>query len=88
MKIIDGKAVAEEMKNSMKQEVLEYQKSTGRVPHLAAILVGNNPASKAYVGNKVRSCDQRGGTNMPGCPLAAVRICASGCTLPICRSRS
>lgn len=60
MKIIDGKAVAEEMKNSMKQEVLEYQKSTGRVPHLAAILVGNNPASKAYVGNKVRSCNQVG----------------------------
>ena len=60
MKIIDGKAVAEELKNSMKQEVLEYQKSSGRVPHLAAILVGDNPASKAYVGNKVRSCDQVG----------------------------
>jgi methylenetetrahydrofolate dehydrogenase (NADP+)/methenyltetrahydrofolate cyclohydrolase len=60
MKIIDGKAVAEELKNSMKQDVLEYQKRTGRVPHLAAILVGNNPASKAYVGNKVKSCDQVG----------------------------
>lgn len=60
MKIIDGKAVAEELKNSIKQEVLEYQKSSGRVPHLAAILVGDNPASKAYVGNKVRSCDQVG----------------------------
>lgn len=60
MKIIDGKAVAEELKNSMKQDVLEYRKQTGRVPHLAAILVGNNPASKAYVGNKVKSCDQVG----------------------------
>lgn len=60
MRIIDGKAVAEELKNSMKQEVLEYQKKTGRVPHLAAILVGDNPASIAYVGNKVRSCEQVG----------------------------
>jgi methylenetetrahydrofolate dehydrogenase (NADP+)/methenyltetrahydrofolate cyclohydrolase len=60
MKVIDGKAVAEEMKNSMKQDVLEYQRSSGRVPHLAAILVGDNPASKAYVANKVKSCDQVG----------------------------
>lgn len=60
MKIIDGKAVAEELKNAMKQDVLEYKKNTGRVPHLAAILVGDNPASKAYVGNKVKSCDQVG----------------------------
>jgi methylenetetrahydrofolate dehydrogenase (NADP+)/methenyltetrahydrofolate cyclohydrolase len=60
MKIIDGKAVAEELKNAMKQDVLEYKKITGRVPHLAAILVGDNPASKAYVGNKVKSCEQVG----------------------------
>jgi methylenetetrahydrofolate dehydrogenase (NADP+) / methenyltetrahydrofolate cyclohydrolase len=60
MKIIDGKAVAEELKNSLKQEVLDYQKKTGRVPHLAAILVGNNPASKTYVSNKVKSCDYVG----------------------------
>ena len=60
MKLIDGKAVAEELKNAMKQDVLEYKKSSGRVPHLAAILVGSNPASKAYVGNKVKSCEQVG----------------------------
>jgi methylenetetrahydrofolate dehydrogenase (NADP+) / methenyltetrahydrofolate cyclohydrolase len=60
MKLIDGKAVAEELKNALKQDVLEYKKSSGRVPHLAAILVGNNPASKAYVGNKVKSCEQVG----------------------------
>jgi len=60
MKLIDGKAVAEELKNSLKQDVLEYKKASGRVPHLAAILVGNNPASKAYVGNKVKSCEQVG----------------------------
>lgn len=60
MKLIDGKAVAEEIKNALKQDVEEYKAKSGRVPHLAAILVGDNPASKAYVGNKVKSCDQVG----------------------------
>jgi len=60
MKLIDGKAVAEEIKNTLKQDVLEYKAKIGRVPHLAAILVGDNPASKAYVGNKVKSCNQVG----------------------------
>ncbi len=60
MKLIDGKAVAEEIKNALKQDVIEYKAKAGRVPHLAAILVGDNPASKAYVGNKVKSCDQVG----------------------------
>lgn len=60
MKIIDGRAVAEELKNTLKQDVTDYKKQFGRVPHLAAILVGNNPASQAYVGNKVRSCEQVG----------------------------
>ncbi len=60
MKLIDGKAVAEEIKNSLKQDVAEYKQKSNRVPHLAAILVGDNPASKSYVGNKVKSCDQVG----------------------------
>lgn len=60
MRLIDGKAVADEIKSQLKQEVLEYRKSRNRVPHLAAILVGSNPASKAYVGNKVKSCDEVG----------------------------
>lgn len=60
MKIIDGRAVSEEFKNTLKQEVSEYSKKYNRVPHLAAVLVGDNPASKAYVQNKVRSCEQVG----------------------------
>jgi methylenetetrahydrofolate dehydrogenase (NADP+)/methenyltetrahydrofolate cyclohydrolase len=60
MKIIDGRAVAEELKNTLKQDVIDYKSKTGRVPHLAAILVGTNPASQAYVGNKVRSCEEVG----------------------------
>ena len=60
MKLIDGKAVADEIKHSLKHEVIDFQNKTGRVPHLAAILVGDNPASKAYVANKVKSCNQVG----------------------------
>ncbi len=60
MKLIDGRAVAEEIKNDLKPQVTEYIAVSGRVPHLAAILVGDNPASKAYVGNKVKSCAEVG----------------------------
>jgi methylenetetrahydrofolate dehydrogenase (NADP+)/methenyltetrahydrofolate cyclohydrolase len=60
MKIIDGRAVSEEFKNMLKQDVTEYSKKYNRVPHLAAILVGDNPASQAYVQNKVKSCEQVG----------------------------
>jgi methylenetetrahydrofolate dehydrogenase (NADP+)/methenyltetrahydrofolate cyclohydrolase len=60
MKIIDGKAVSEEFKNVLKQEVSEYREKRNRVPHLVAVLVGDNPASQAYVGNKVKSCEQVG----------------------------
>ncbi|MBL0102167.1 MAG: bifunctional methylenetetrahydrofolate dehydrogenase/methenyltetrahydrofolate cyclohydrolase FolD [Saprospiraceae bacterium] len=60
MKLIDGKAVSEEIKNTLKQDVIDYKNRTGRVPHLAAILVGDNPASKTYVSNKVKSCQQVG----------------------------
>lgn len=56
MQLIDGKAVAEELKLQLKAQVVEYKKHYGRVPHLAAILVGDNPASQAYVNNKVKSC--------------------------------
>lgn len=60
MKLIDGKAVAAEIKNNLKHEVDAYRLISGRSPHLAAILVGDNPASQAYVGNKVKSCQEVG----------------------------
>jgi len=60
MKLINGKAVAEEIKNSLKQDVLSYTQKHKRPPHLAAVLVGSKPASLAYVGNKVKSCEQVG----------------------------
>ncbi len=60
MTLIDGKATAQEIKNQLKSQVDTYRKQNNRVPHLAAILVGDNPASKAYVGNKVKSCEEIG----------------------------
>lgn len=60
MNLIDGKQLAEDIKKEIAVEVAELLKTGSRAPHLAAVLVGDDPASKAYVGNKVRSCEQVG----------------------------
>jgi methylenetetrahydrofolate dehydrogenase (NADP+)/methenyltetrahydrofolate cyclohydrolase len=60
MQILDGAAVAEQIKSQLKEEVSNLSRNGGKIPHLAAVLVGNNPASEAYVSNKVRSCHQIG----------------------------
>ena len=58
-KIIDGKKVAAEIRAEAKAEVTEFSTS-GIQPCLAVVLVGDNPASKAYVGSKVRACEETG----------------------------
>lgn len=60
MKILDGKKLSEDIKNEIAQEVAQIKAKGGNIPHLAAVLVGNNPASESYVRSKVRSCDQVG----------------------------
>ncbi|MFC0182838.1 methylenetetrahydrofolate dehydrogenase (NADP+) / methenyltetrahydrofolate cyclohydrolase [Pseudarcicella hirudinis] len=60
MTIIDGKAVAEEIKKEIGAEVEAIKVSGGKIPHLVAILVGNNGASETYVANKVKSCEELG----------------------------
>lgn len=60
MQILDGTAVAAHIKGQLKQEVAELVAGGGKRPHLAAILVGNDPASEAYVGSKVRTCEELG----------------------------
>ena len=60
MQILDGLAVAAHIKEQIKIEVAAVKSEGGKTPHLAAILVGNNPASEAYVGNKVRTCGELG----------------------------
>ena len=60
MQLLDGKFLAETIKSEIKLDV-ERLIATGRnTPHLVAVLIGNNPASEAYVGNKIRSCEQVG----------------------------
>lgn len=58
-KIIDGKAVAEKVLAECGQQI-ERLKSQGVIPGLAVVLVGENPASKVYVGSKVRKCAELG----------------------------
>lgn len=60
MKILDGKKLSEEIKLEIAAEVASIKAAGGKIPHLAAVLIGNNPASESYVRSKVRSCDQVG----------------------------
>lgn len=60
MILIDGKKVAEEIKLELKADVDVLRAEGKKIPHLAAILVGENPASMAYVNNKVKSCADAG----------------------------
>lgn len=60
MLLLDGKKLADELKNEIAQEVVQITASGKRAPHLAAILVGNDGGSETYVGHKVKSCEQVG----------------------------
>lgn len=60
MIIIDGKKTSEEIKTEIAQRVREIKLEGGKIPHLAAILVGHDGASQTYVGAKVKSCEQVG----------------------------
>lgn len=60
MQLLDGVLVSAHIKEQIKQEVKDWQAKGGKKPHLAAILVGNNPASEAYVGSKVKHCEELG----------------------------
>ena len=55
--IISGKEVADKIKLEIAEEVSKLKDETGRTPHLAAILVGNDGASKTYVNAKVKACE-------------------------------
>src|SRR6266496_980550 len=58
--IIDGKKVSEEIQNEIAEEVKQLKAAGKKIPHLAAILVGEDPASKTYVGSKVKTCEKVG----------------------------
>ena len=58
--ILDGKALAEEIRREVAMDVAEMQQKHGLTPGLAAVLVGDDPASAIYVRNKRRACDEVG----------------------------
>jgi methylenetetrahydrofolate dehydrogenase (NADP+) / methenyltetrahydrofolate cyclohydrolase len=60
MTIIDGKALAQTIKAELHAAVADLVSEGNRVPHLAAVLVGDDPASQVYVRNKVKSCEEVG----------------------------
>lgn len=60
MQILDGKKISNQIKEEIAVEVAEMTERGEKVPHLAAVLVGNDGASLTYVGSKVRSCKKIG----------------------------
>ena len=60
MTILDGKKTSEALKQEIAKEVKQLKAEGKKVPHLAAVLVGDDGASLTYVGSKVKSCEQVG----------------------------
>lgn len=60
MRLLDGKAVSNTIKEEIAEEVSKMVNAGQKAPHLAAILVGNDGASETYVASKVRSCEKAG----------------------------
>ena len=59
-KILDGKHVSQQLRNQIKEEVEDIKNKGGKIPHLAAILVGDDGASQTYVNHKVKDCAEVG----------------------------
>ena len=58
--LIDGKAIAAQIRAQIAQEVLKLQEDQGVTPGLAVVLVGDDPASRTYVRNKEKACEEAG----------------------------
>ncbi len=58
--ILDGKALAQKMQDALQQRIGKLEPQIGRPPGLAVLMVGDNPASAAYVGGKERACAKVG----------------------------
>jgi methylenetetrahydrofolate dehydrogenase (NADP+) / methenyltetrahydrofolate cyclohydrolase len=59
-RIIDGKAVSQRLRLELAADVAAFKEQTGVIPHLAAVLVGDDPASAVYVRSKNKGCEQAG----------------------------
>lgn len=60
VRILDGKAIAAQIRAELKADILEFTRRAGRKPGLATVLVGDDPASHTYVANKIKACGETG----------------------------
>jgi len=60
MQLLEGKVASAAIKDDLKNKISTLTSEGNRIPHLAAILVGNDPASETYVASKVRNCKEVG----------------------------
>ncbi len=60
MQILDGKKAAQSIKDDLRIDVAQRANEGKKIPHLAAVLVGNNGASETYVAAKVKACEETG----------------------------
>jgi methylenetetrahydrofolate dehydrogenase (NADP+) / methenyltetrahydrofolate cyclohydrolase len=72
-RVIDGKAVAAAVRERVKVDVSAYVEEAGRVPALATVLVGDDPASEIYVRNKRRTTEEVGMRSVHHGPEASIR---------------
>ncbi len=70
---IDGKSVAAAVRERIKTDVAAYREETGRIPGLATVLVGEDPASKVYVGMKRRNSEEVGMRSVHHKPESSIR---------------
>lgn len=63
MEILDGKLASKAIKEDLTNKILELKNAGKKIPHLAAVLVGNDPASETYVASKVKNCNEIGITS-------------------------
>ncbi|MFA5322964.1 MAG: bifunctional methylenetetrahydrofolate dehydrogenase/methenyltetrahydrofolate cyclohydrolase FolD [Smithella sp.] len=58
--IIDGNKIAQDIRNEVRKRAIELKEQKGIIPGLAVVLVGEDPASKVYVGRKAKACAEVG----------------------------
>lgn len=62
-KLINGAAIAKEIRDELREHIEEWKQNGHRAPHLTAILVGDDPASQTYVNNKIKAAAEVGISN-------------------------
>ncbi|OEG69615.1 bifunctional 5,10-methylene-tetrahydrofolate dehydrogenase/5,10-methylene-tetrahydrofolate cyclohydrolase [Candidatus Endomicrobiellum trichonymphae] len=60
MKLIDGKKISSDKRAEIKEKVAKIKQQTGKIPGLATILVGGDPASRVYIQSKIKACEHAG----------------------------